>query len=125
MLSFSCMALRYFLFEFFQSIVLVPVWWYSTGLQQMLGFVGRSVSDYQAQIAVGIWVKNIFVPMYGSRDLVGRAISFLVRLVQIFIRSLFLLVYAMVLVVVLVAYLALPLVIVIELLIQGVGLFSV
>jgi len=37
-----------------------------------------------------IWVKNIFIPMYGQYNAIGRFISFFVRLFQIISRSLIL-----------------------------------
>jgi len=36
---------------------------------------------------LGIWVKNLFVPMYGETSLTGRAISFGVRFVMIIVRG--------------------------------------
>jgi hypothetical protein len=37
-------------------------------------------------LAPGLWLANLFVPMYGQFDFQGRVISFLVRLVQIIVR---------------------------------------
>ena len=37
---------------------------------------------------VDVWSKNLFVPMYGDTSMVGRAISFGVRLVVLSVRSL-------------------------------------
>lgn len=119
------MALRYFLFEFVQSIIFVPIWWYTRGTLQMARLVTRSVGDYESALSVGVWLKNLFVPMYGSRDITGRLISFIVRLAQIIGRSLFLLVYAIAMIVLLLIYLALPIIVGVEILIHLVGVFSV
>jgi len=37
----------------------------------------------QEQLAIDVWLKNLFVPMYGQYDFTGRLISFFVRFVQI------------------------------------------
>jgi hypothetical protein len=34
-----------------------------------------------------VWIKNIFVPMYGQRDITGVLVSIFMRLVQIIFRS--------------------------------------
>ncbi|MEK7665325.1 MAG: hypothetical protein AAB337_00400 [Patescibacteria group bacterium] len=119
------MILRYFLLEFVQSFVFVPIWWYTRGLGQMARFVARSVGDYESSLAVGVWLKNIFVPMYGSHDIAGRIISFFVRVAQIVGRSLFLLVYASAMLFLLLLYIIIPIVVAIEILIHIVGVLSV
>lgn len=45
-------------------------------------------------IAVGVWVKNLFVPMFGQRDWQSRIISIFVRLGNIVFRSIALAVWA-------------------------------
>ncbi len=37
-------------------------------------------------LAIAVWIKNIFTPMYGQRDWAGMIISFLTRLIQILVR---------------------------------------
>lgn len=51
------------------------------------------VMDKQRSLALFVWIKNIFVPMYGQRDIQGFLISFFVRLVQIIFRSLILILW--------------------------------
>ncbi len=41
----------------------------------------------QKSLALFVWVKNIFRPMYAQTDLAGRLISFFIRLAQIIFRS--------------------------------------
>jgi len=38
-------------------------------------------------LAIGVWTKNIFVPMFGMHDWQSRIISFFMRVVQIIGRS--------------------------------------
>lgn len=53
------------------------------------------------QLAVGVWVKNLFVPMFGLHDWQSRLISVFMRALQILIRG-----FAMVLWVAFVLFLA-------------------
>ncbi len=114
-----------FFMEVVEGVLVAPMWWYSRGLSQMVHFVMQSTQNYQEQLAVSIWLRNLFVPMYGSRDFTGRVISFVVRVAQIFVRSLFLLVYALAMILLLVGYFFLPFVILVELLIHLVGVFTI
>lgn len=70
-----------------KDIVLFPVWWYTAGIAHMFGQLVYSAKKQAAFFAVGLWVKNLFVPMYGQYDWQGRIISFFVRLMQIVARS--------------------------------------
>lgn len=71
----------------FKDVLFFPFWWYSFGLFKTLIWLKNFISDKQKSLGLGVWVKNIFVPMYGQRDWQGMLISFFVRLVQIIGRS--------------------------------------
>jgi hypothetical protein len=71
---------RVVLIDLFGSVVWFPVWWYTVGLKRV---VLRSVQAIQFRVreyGLAIWIKNLFVPMYGQYDFVGRLISVLVRI---------------------------------------------
>ncbi|PJA11135.1 hypothetical protein COX67_01360, partial [Candidatus Falkowbacteria bacterium CG_4_10_14_0_2_um_filter_36_22] len=68
-----------------------PLWWYSTGLMRLLNNLRNFLSDREKSLALLIWIKNIGRPMYGQYDWQGRIISFFMRLIQIIIRSFFML----------------------------------
>lgn len=85
-----------------------PIWWYS------LGFIktGRGVLSFcrqqEASLNFLVWLKNIFVPMYGQYNLAGRLISFFVRLVQVIYRGILMLLIIILATLFLIFYLALP-----------------
>lgn len=70
-----------------KSIVRFPVWWYTTGLVYTAKRLGTSVERYSRSLALGVWLRNILVPMFGQRDWQSRVISFLVRCAQIVFRG--------------------------------------
>ncbi len=70
-----------------RDIVSFPVWWYTKGIVYMLEQLLFSARRQAAFFAVSLWVRNLFVPMYGQYDWQGRIISFFIRLIQIVFRS--------------------------------------
>ena len=76
-----------------RAVLYFPVWWYSRGFAKVLRGSGRFINDFQQTLGFMIWVKNLFVPMFGQRDIAGRIISFFLRLVQIIFRGVILLIF--------------------------------
>jgi hypothetical protein len=73
--------------EIILDILKFPLWWYTAGLWLMLQWSGRTVSGYARFFAIEVWIKNIFVPMFGQYDWQSRIISVFMRIVQIIGRS--------------------------------------
>jgi hypothetical protein len=85
--SNSGLAIKYFFVDFVGGIVLFPVWWYTRGLRIVAARAVHSVSDASAWLGLGVWVKNLFVPMYGETSWQGKIISFFIRLFMIIVRG--------------------------------------
>ena len=101
------------LIQFLWTIIFFPIWWYSLGF---LRFSSRIVSFWRSEqraLGLWVWVNNLFVPMYGQRDFTGRLISFLVRCVQIIFRGLAMIFWIIIGLILMLIWLALPLVIII------------
>ena len=64
----------------------------------------RAISNFSEVLAVRVWAKNLFIPMYGDASVLGRAISFGIRLVMLIARSFSVGIYILGIVVVLLAY---------------------
>lgn len=79
--------------EFFLDIFYFPVWWYTAGAKRSLLFSFRVLQSGNQQLAPGLWLKNIFVPMYGQYDWQGRLMSFFMRSVNVVIRGFALLIW--------------------------------
>ena len=65
-------------------------------------------SERQINLGLAVWAKNLFTPMYGQQDFMGKFISFFIRLIQIIVRSIFMLFWLIVGLVWLVFWIALP-----------------
>lgn len=114
---------RILIIDLFGGAVGFPFWWYSKGLVRWSRFVWNWYNDYRAYLGVGVWIKNIFVPMYGSYDIPGRIISFFMRVVMIALRSIGTLILTVVMVVVYLAYIVLPLLVVGMVVYNLIGMF--
>jgi hypothetical protein len=98
--------------DILKDIVFFPFWWYSIGLVKTVKNLAVFVADKEKSLGLAVWIKNIFVPMYGQRDIQGAIISFFVRLIQIIFRSLFLLIWIIIALIGFLIWLAVPFLIV-------------
>lgn len=94
--------------EIAQQVVRFPLWWYTTGTMYTLQRLSKSVQYASRLLAFGVWVRNLFVPMYGLYDWKSRVMSFIVRSAQIVFRGIALLVWIVLCFAQLIIYLALP-----------------
>lgn len=109
-MSTFTLAFKYFFIDLFGDIIRWPIWWYTRGLVLVLKKSGESIGHYYSAIGLGVWIKNLFVPMYGLRDWQGRLISFFVRIVQIVFRIIFVAAWLVIVFIGVIAYIAIPLI---------------
>lgn len=104
--------------ELIRDILYFPLWWYSRGLFNLILGVKNFLVDKQKSLALLVWLKNIFKPMYAQYDWQGMLISFLVRSVQIIFRSIFLLFWTILALAVIIFWLLLPILVIYEIIFQ-------
>jgi len=96
------------LIEVLLDIVYFPLWWYTVGARHAGHWCFDLIKSGNSDLAPGLWLVNIFVPMYGQYDWRGRVISFFMRLVQIIARSFALVVWTIFCLALFAAWLILP-----------------
>lgn len=79
--------------EFFLDIFYFPVWWYTGGIVYALGVAKQLILSGNANLAPGMWLKNLFVPMFGQHDFQGRMVSVIMRFLNFVFRGIGLLVW--------------------------------
>ncbi len=87
MRSTFAQSAKFIFIEIIGDIFYFPVWWYTSGAKGAFKNFLLRVHNAQKSLALLIWVKNIFKPMFGQYDWQGRIISFFMRLAQILFRS--------------------------------------
>lgn len=95
--------------EFILDILYFPVWWYTGGIIYVLGACGNFLSAANGLLAPGLWLKNIFVPMFGQYDLQGRLVSFFMRLMNVLFRSIGMFMWFLIVAVLLLLWIFVPL----------------
>jgi len=115
--SFVFYGLR-ILAELIRDVLYFPVWWYTRGLLNLLLSLINFLSDKQKSLALLVWAKNIFRPMYAQYDWQGMLISFFVRLVQIIFRSLLMLFWLVLCLAAAAGWLVLPVLVIYEIIFQ-------
>ena len=90
------------------EILYFPLWWYSAGLKRTFLYVLHSIKNTSLDLALPLMLKSMFKPMFGQADRQGRAISFFMRLILLFSRLLVFIILAILNLVILILWLALP-----------------
>lgn len=82
--------------EFILDIIFFPLWWYTGGIAYAIGRAKNLLSAGNENLAPGMWLKNLFVPMFGQHDFQGRMVSVIMRFLNFVFRSIFLLLWTLV-----------------------------
>ncbi|MDP3900615.1 MAG: hypothetical protein Q8Q23_06080 [bacterium] len=97
-----------------RDVLFFPIWWYSLGAINLIIGIKNFLVGQAQMMAIMVWIKNIFKPMYAQSDWQGRIISFFMRLVQIILRSIMMAVWFLIAFFVFIAWLMMPLIIIIN-----------
>jgi hypothetical protein len=100
--------IEHLLIDTASAVLRWPLWWYSEGFVAMLKWFASNIQYYTRLSAVGVWMRNIFTPMFGQYDWQSRFISFVVRVGNIVVRSFGLLLWTMLCAFTVLAYLLWP-----------------
>ncbi len=104
--------------EFILDILYFPLWWYTRGFFKVLVWAERFLGARFRGSALGVWLRNLFTPMYGQHDWAGMLISFIVRCFQIFFRTLMMIFWLAYVVVAIALWLVAPVFIVSQIIFQ-------
>ncbi len=104
----NILVLQRLLLEFALDFLYFPLWWYTDGTRRAFLFVVDMIKNGNDQLAPGLWLKNIFVPMFGQIDWQGRLMSIFIRLINVLGRTLALTIWCIVAALLFIFWLALP-----------------
>ncbi len=108
--NFALVSVKYIFSLLIKHILYWPLWWYSSGFLLVLKKTGNLIFTSWKSLALDVWLKNIFRPMYGQYDIASRIISFFMRLFQIIGRLLIMVILILLFLTLPVIYLLLPVV---------------
>lgn len=104
--------------QIIEETLFFPIWWYSVGLLDFIKRVFVFIANQEKSLGFSIWLKNIFVPMYGQYNFAGRIISFFVRLVQVIFRGIALLIFLILGLISILIWLLFPILLILAILFQ-------
>lgn len=79
-------SIKYILVEVFFDILYFPIWWYTKGLSRVSNYCLEKLNTAVRRVGLGVWLKHMFVPMYGDYTREGKIISVFMRLVVLFYK---------------------------------------
>jgi len=101
--------------QLFTDLLYFPFWWYTKGLAKVIRWAEKYLAARLQANGLLVWLKNIFVPMYGQTDWAGILISFLTRVVQIIVRSIMMLFWLVLTIIVVMIWLIAPIIVIYQL----------
>lgn len=104
-----------------RDVVYFPIWWYTAGLVKAWKSFINGVLIAEKTLAVTVWIKNIFRPMFGQQDITGRFISVFIRLLQIVVRTIALVIWVLFLTLRIIVWVGVPIIIVTQIIYQLTG----
>ncbi|MFH1226009.1 MAG: hypothetical protein V1684_01825 [bacterium] len=117
-MSLILFTAKYLVIDLLGEAVRFPFWWYSAGAKKAAVFCWQNVVNIEEELALKVWVVNIFKPMFGQYDWQGKIISFFIRLVQIIFRSVIMLVVLVFFLLLFLSWLVLPIFIIYQIIIS-------
>lgn len=106
------LVLQKLLLEAILDVFYFPLWWYTGGVWYAALRAFEFLRMGNRALAPGLWIQNLFVPMFGQFDWQGRIISFLMRFIQIIFRLAALAVWLVVCLLIFAFWLAIPIIII-------------
>jgi hypothetical protein len=109
------------LLDIIREILYFPIWWYTKGLAMAANFSWQRIKNMEVRLGVKVWVVNIFKPMFGQHDIAGVLISFFMRIFQIIGRTLVLILWTVIMILVFFVWIVLPLFVVLGIILNLAG----
>lgn len=115
---------KYIFGEVLGDLVYAPVWWYSRGLVWFLGRLRDRLIGFERNLGIGFWIRTLGKPMYGQHDIVGKIISFFMRMAVLIFRMIVFVFYCGWLVILLALWILVPVLVIWEIVNQFLKLIA-
>jgi len=99
------------------EVLYFPIWWYSRGLKKAALFCWQKVNDGWRVLALSIFLKSFFVPMYSQKGWDAYALSLATHFIQLLWRMFLMVFWTGLWLFVLILWIALPIFVIWQLLI--------
>ncbi len=89
-------ALQRIIIDVVLHILWFPLWWVTGNVWLTLRWLSDMIRTGNDQLAPGLWLANLFVPMFGQTDWQGRIMSVAMRFVNVIVRAVLLVIWVIV-----------------------------
>lgn len=96
------------------DVLTFPWWWYVSGFPAVLRWAGQTLRGWEHTVGFALWAKHLFVPMFGQTDWQSRMISVALRLAVLLGRMVQVVLGALAVALAVIAYLALPPIVIVQ-----------
>ncbi len=117
-------ASRALFLDLVAEILYFPLWWYGAGFVSILFDFFNNLKQAQRNLSLGLLFRHMFQPMFGQSDREGRIISFFMRLVIVTYKSILFIAQFILYLLIVIFWLALPVLVVFGLLYNAVGVWQ-
>jgi len=101
-------SLKFIFIDIIGDFLYWPIWWYTGGFKERLIWFGGQVKMTWKSLALGLWLKSMFKPMYADRSFLGRAISLVMRILILIWKLVWFILWLLIIIAVLFLWLAAP-----------------
>ena len=107
--SITLSTIKHFFAETLIDFLKFPIWWYSAGLVSAAKRFSRHLKFGLQYTGLKVWLLSIFKPMFGETSIQGRLISFFMRLILLIFRTMAMIIWFVVSLVIFLLWVILPL----------------
>lgn len=101
-------AAGYLIKDIVFDFVRFPVWWYTVGVERAATFAWSELRGWLQRLSLVILFRNLLKPMYGDYSRSGRAISLVLRLFMFVVKFVTMIVWALIVAALFLAWILLP-----------------
>ncbi len=109
MINLFLSSLRFIFIDLIGDFLYWPVWWYTVGFKERVIWYLGEIKKTWTSMALPLWLKSMFKPMYADRTFMGRAISLVMRILILIWKLIWFCLWLLIISLVLILWLIAPL----------------
>jgi len=105
-------GLKFIFIDIIGDFIYWPIWWYTIGFRERLIWLAKQIKITWQSLALGLWLKSMFKPMYADRSVLGRAISIVMRIIILAWKLIWFMLWTVIVIIAVLIWLIAPVVVV-------------
>ncbi len=105
-------GLKFIFVDIIGDFIYWPIWWYTIGFKERLIWLAHQIKMTWRSLALGMWLKSMFKPMYADRSVLGRTISIVMRIIILIWKMVWFILWSIITIVAVLIWLLAPVIII-------------